>query len=102
MLPLRRAVWHLRHSLANAVMPRRSPDRSADSPARSQKESTAERLMGEELWQAGHFDDALDLLRRKLREDRSDSLLWMSYGYRIQSLQRYYSAYSYFSDLVEI
>src|SRR5699024_7935492 len=102
MLPLRRAVWHLRHSLANAVMPRRSPDRSADSPARSQTDSRAERLMAEELWQAGHFDDALDLLRRKLREDPSDSLLWMSYGYRLQSLKRYSGAYACFTNSVEI
>lgn len=101
-IPLRRVVWRARRAIARAVMPRQVADGSNGRPSSQAADSLVTRNQAGELWEAGDVGQSLDLLRRKLLKDPWDSLLWMSYGYRLQALSRYSEAYECFTNAVEI
>ena len=100
--PLRRAIWRARRAIAQAVMPRQAPETARGRQTSQPSESLAARTQAGELWASGDVGQSLDLLRRQLLKQPWDSLLWMSYGYRLQSLSRYSEAYECFINAVEI
>ena len=100
--PLRRAIWRARRAIAQAVMPRQAPETARGRQTSQPSDSLATRTQAGELWESGDVGQSLDLLRRQLLKQPWDSLLWMSYGYRLQSLSRYSEAYECFINAVEI
>lgn len=101
-MPLRRAIWRTRRFIARAVMPRQAAETVKGRLSFQPSDSLAIRTQAGELWASGDVGQSLDLLRRHLLKQPWDSLLWMSYGYRLQSLGRYSEAYECFINAVEI
>ena len=99
---LRRAIWRARRVIARAVMPRQEAETVKGRLPFQPSDSLAIRTQAGELWASGDVGQSLDLLRRHLLKQPWDSLLWMSYGYRLQSLGRYSEAYGCFINAVEI
>lgn len=102
LTPIRRAIWRTRHAIAQTVMPRGAVEQSNGPHSMPEADSLEVRVEARGLWESGHVNEALDLLRRKILDDPWDSLLWMSYGYRLQSLERFSGAYECFTNSVEI
>src|SRR5699024_8061813 len=100
--PLRRAIWRARRAIAQAVMPRQAPETARGRQTSQPSESLAARTQAGELWASGDVGQSLDLLRRQLLKQPWDSLLWMSYGYPLQSLRIHSAAYECFINAVEI
>src|SRR5699024_8464155 len=101
-MPLRRAIWRARRAIARAIMPRQATETAKTRLPSQPSDSHAIRNQAGELWASGDVGQSLDLLRRRLLKEPWDSLLWMSYGYRLQSLGRYSQAYECFINAVEI
>lgn len=110
-LNIRRALWRTRLKLSLLIAPEQTTGQEASVLVSSPEDQTDEApkesssaLRSEiaEMVERGESRGTLPLLRRALRNLPSDTMLWMSYGNRLQAEGQYRAAFSAFANAVEI
>lgn len=124
LIGLRKAIWRLRYRSAKAILPvvRHETESEIASAvqlgkptsfpkptygefyeAKSLSDSASKlRRDATKVWRDGDRARALRMLRGALREHPMDSLLWMSFGQRLQELGNTDVAYLAYTNAVEI
>lgn len=108
---MRKILWRMRHKIAIAILPttRNAIEDKGSSDARApQMDSESSdspsnvREYASGLANSGKLVAALSVLRRALRDQPNDSLLWMSYGNRLREDQQETAAFVAFTNAVEL
>lgn len=107
----RKIVWRVRRKIATAIQPATQHsleekassdaiDPEADNESSDLPSSVREVAAG--LANSGNLNAALSMLRRVLRDQPKDSLLWMSYGNRLREDGQDTAAFAAFANAVEL
>lgn len=108
---IRKCFWRARRKIAIAILPTTLnvvQEKDASDAKLSQPDGVSSgvpssvREVATGLAESGDLISALSLLRRALRHQPNDSLLWMSYGNRLSEDQQQTAAFVAFTNAVEL